>query len=267
MRDVVVIGGGLSGLAAAADLEKLEVPYRLIEVKGRLGGSIQTIHQDGFVMDTGAFAFSRLADWSFLPELGLEDALIEVQDVHGDPAVAFKDGTQMVIDALANRLTSGTIIHRMAVSSLGHLEGQYALCMENGLMLDAAALIVAAPARHVERMFRTLEPEISTRLMTYSYDTITRVSMGYHGELANPGRQVWADMAVPFYYTTTHPKRVPTGHTLVCMGVRFPLDHTTPETLVETLRRPVGLARDSHHMAGGDVAGSRSPAAPYPPFS
>ena len=42
MRDVVVIGGGLSGLAACYQLEKTNLRYTLIEVKRRVGGGIQT---------------------------------------------------------------------------------------------------------------------------------------------------------------------------------------------------------------------------------
>jgi protoporphyrinogen oxidase len=245
MRDIVIIGGGLSGLAAAAELESLKTPYRLIEVKPRLGGSIATLHRDGFTLDAGSFAFPRAADWSFLPDLGLDDALIEVSTVPRGRMTAFSGGTQMLIDALAKRLTTGTHIHRMAVSSLGYWEGRYTLCMENGLMLDAAALIVAAPARHVERMFRTLTPEISERLLDYRYDTITRLALGYAGDLPDPGRRVWGDMAIPFYYTTQHPDRVPPGHTLVQFGVRFPLERTTPETLVRTVQEQFGWPADS----------------------
>jgi protoporphyrinogen oxidase len=236
MRDVVIIGGGLSGLAAAVELEALKVPYRLIEVKNRLGGSIATQRRDGFTLDTGAFAFPRKSDWSFLDEFGLEDALIPVNDWHLGRVVAFKDGTQMLTDALAKGV-NGTVIHRMAVSSLGDFEGRFALCMENGLMWDASALIVASPARHVERMFRTLAPEFSLRLFDYKYDTITRVALGYPNDaIGDPGRMVWGDMATAFYYTTDHPDRVPPGYTLIQMGVRFPLERTTPDTLVRTLQ-------------------------------
>jgi protoporphyrinogen oxidase len=241
MRDVVVIGGGLSGLAAAAELETLKIPYRLIEVKKRLGGSIATIRKDGFLIDTGAFAFPRRADWSFLSDLGLEDALIDANDWHKNRSVAFKNGTQSVTDALASRLKTGTFIHRMAVSSIGYLDGRYVLCMENGLVLEAGALVVAAPARHTERMFRTLAPEFSQRLLNYGYDTITRVALGYPAEhIGDPGKYVWGDMAVAFYHTTDDPNRVPPGHTLIQLGVRFPLERTTPEALIGELRTHIG---------------------------
>jgi protoporphyrinogen oxidase len=263
MRDVVIIGGGLSGLAAAVELEKLAIPYRLIEVKNRLGGSIATQQQDGFTFDTGAFAFPRDADWSFLAEYGLEDALIPVNDHHLQRRVIFKDGTQMLPDAMAARV-KGTVIHKMAVSSLGELEGRYVLCMENGLMWDARALIIAAPARHVERMLRTLVPEAALRLLNYGYDTVTRVSLGYRSdEVTNPGRRIWGDMATAFYYTTDHPNRTPAGHTLIHLGVRFPLERTTPETLVRTLQEQLGWPTN----AAFSHVSAWSEADPLPPHS
>jgi len=238
MRDVLIIGGGLSGLAAAHELQNLNIPYRLIEVKKRLGGSIVSQTRDGFVLDGGGFAFPRNADWSFLGEIDLQDALCPVQNIHNHDLVAFKNGTQTLVDALANTL-KGTIIKRMAVSSLGTLEKNFAICLENGLMLDAAALIVAAPARHTERMFRTLTPEFSLRLFDYSYDTITRLSLGYRkADLPMPPRFPW-DMAVPFYSWTDDPHRVPADHILLHVGLRFPLEKTTPEALIQTIHEQV----------------------------
>jgi protoporphyrinogen oxidase len=236
MNDVVIIGGGLSGLAAARELQQLKIPYRLIEVKRRLGGSIISEKRDGFVLDGGGFAFPRDADWSFLPELGLEDILFDVSDDHPHTSVAFKEGTQSLIDAMAQSLT-GTFIHRMAVSSIGQVEKQFALCMENGLIFEARAVIVAAPARHAERMFRTLQPDVSLRLFDYGYDTITRVSLGFRKpDLALPLTLPW-DMAAPFYYWTDNGHRVPSDHVLLHIGVRFPLEKTTTDVLIQHVLR------------------------------
>jgi protoporphyrinogen oxidase len=231
---VTIIGGGLSGLAAAAQLQELGLPYRLIEVKKRLGGSIVSMRRDRFLLDGGSFAFPRAADWSFLSALGLDDALIPVADGHFDQSVAFKDGTQTLIDALAKGLT-GTIIHRMAVSSIGALDGQFTLCLENGLVWDAPAIIVAAPARHAERMFRTLQPEASLRLFDYGYDTIARVSLGFRrDDVELPPAIPW-DMAAPFHYWTEHPNRVPAGHVLLHIGVRLPRERAAPDAIMSNV--------------------------------
>ncbi|MEZ4669599.1 MAG: FAD-dependent oxidoreductase [Anaerolineae bacterium] len=236
MRDVVIVGGGLSGLAAAHELERLKVPYRLIEVKKRLGGSIASEQRDGFVLDSSTFAFAQDEDWAFLKELGLEDALCPAHDSHRRTLVAVQRGTQSGLDKLAQPL-KGTIIHRMAVSSLGQLNRRFTICLENGLMWDAAALIVAAPARHTERMFRTLAPEFSLGLLDYGYDAITRVSLGYRqDDLLHEPRFPW-DVAVSYYYWTNDPSRVPDGHLMLQVGIRVPPRLAAPEGLLREIQQ------------------------------
>jgi monoamine oxidase len=51
---VIIIGGGISGLAAAARLLRQGVPIRLLEAKRRLGGRIHTIYHDSFPIELGA---------------------------------------------------------------------------------------------------------------------------------------------------------------------------------------------------------------------
>ncbi len=241
IRDVVIIGGGLSGLSAAYELELRGVPYRLIEVKKQLGGSLCSTRREGFLMDDGPFAFHLPAEWPLLTELGLSDSLYPLTSPAGKSWQVFKEGTASLVNALAGRLT-GTIIHRMAVSSIGQLDERFTLCMENGLMWDAGALIVAAPARHAERMFRTLRPEVSQRLAGFPYDTVVRVGIGVRREaFQHPGRRIW-DMAVAYYYETDHPDRVPSDGLLIQLGLRFQAGQIpTPDELITMLQSRLNL--------------------------
>ena len=54
-RHVVIVGGGISGLAAAEHLTRQEPRPRitLLEASLRLGGHIRTERRDGFVMEAG----------------------------------------------------------------------------------------------------------------------------------------------------------------------------------------------------------------------
>ena len=116
MANVVIIGGGLTGLAAAWELERQHIPYTLIEVKKRFGGSIVTEKRDGFTLDGSAFLLEKNGDWDFLSELGLEDALIAYGRYRDGELVYFRAGTQTLVDALAAKLTA-PIMRRMAVLS------------------------------------------------------------------------------------------------------------------------------------------------------
>jgi oxygen-dependent protoporphyrinogen oxidase len=81
MRKTVVIGGGISGLAAAYALQKLEGKdsnYLLLESSDRLGGKIVTYSGEGFLIEGGpdSFLTQKRAALDLCRELGLGDQLI-----------------------------------------------------------------------------------------------------------------------------------------------------------------------------------------------
>ena len=220
VREAVVIGAGLTGLAAAFTLERAGLTPTLIEVKKRAGGSIDTVRENDFVMDAGSMLHTigdRPAFDAFLAEIGLDDALAET----GDGRILFRDGTAALIDALDQRITGSRMI-RMAVSTLGELDGRFSICMENGMLLDARALVVAVPARYAERLFYTLTPDISARLLDYRYDSIARVSLGYRlADVRSIATAPPPDYPVTFIDHTAASGRVPDGHVLIQAGIRY----------------------------------------------
>lgn len=242
MSDIVIVGGGLTGLSAAWELERLGASYTLIEVKPRLGGSICTERREGFVLDGGAFTLEKYGDWSFLHELDLDDALLSIGQYREGKLVYFRDGTQVLTDAIAHRLNN-PIFTRMAVSSVGLVENRYGVCLENGVLMDARALIVTAPARYAGHMLWSLSPEVALRLADYQYDPVARVSLGYRREDV---RQLDFDSAesnnaIKFLHVYNMPERVPEGHVLVRAGVR--VENTLDQkALIEAARLAVGAA-------------------------
>ena len=79
--DVVVIGGGIAGLAAAYELELAELDVCLLEASPRLGGVIHTERTDGWVIDEGpdALLAQKPAAVELCHELGIGDRLISTQ--------------------------------------------------------------------------------------------------------------------------------------------------------------------------------------------
>lgn len=76
--DVAVIGGGITGLAAAYDLQQRGLTVRLFEAAPRLGGVIRTEHLDGWTIDAGpdALLVQKPAAVALCRELGLGNRLM-----------------------------------------------------------------------------------------------------------------------------------------------------------------------------------------------
>ena len=48
---IAIIGGGITGLSLAAELEKEGKSFILLEAKDRLGGQIKTLKENGFTYE------------------------------------------------------------------------------------------------------------------------------------------------------------------------------------------------------------------------
>ncbi len=78
-RHIVVVGGGISGLATAFEIERCGGTVTLLEAASTLGGKLQTSPVDGIMVNEGADAFlARVPDAIELcHEVGLGDELVE----------------------------------------------------------------------------------------------------------------------------------------------------------------------------------------------
>jgi oxygen-dependent protoporphyrinogen oxidase len=75
---VVIIGGGISGLACAARLKQRCIPFLLLEKSARFGGVIQTLQRDGFLMEFGPQAIMLTPELRDLAEFaGLSGELLQ----------------------------------------------------------------------------------------------------------------------------------------------------------------------------------------------
>jgi oxygen-dependent protoporphyrinogen oxidase len=75
---IIIIGGGITGLAAAYELTQRHVPFVLLEAGRRPGGLIRTEHIDGFTIDLGADSMlvQKPAALKLCEELGLSARLM-----------------------------------------------------------------------------------------------------------------------------------------------------------------------------------------------
>jgi oxygen-dependent protoporphyrinogen oxidase len=106
MRRVAIIGGGLSGLAAAYQLAQEGIEFTLFEVSTRLGGIVETVHREGFVIERGPDSWVTEKPWAreLAIELGLESEIIGSNDrwrrtylLDDKRLVAMPDGMRMMV--------------------------------------------------------------------------------------------------------------------------------------------------------------------------
>ena len=79
---IAIVGGGISGLATAYQLASDGVAFTLFEASPRLGGIIETVHRQGFVIECGPDSWVTEKPWAreLAVELGLEDQIIPSND-------------------------------------------------------------------------------------------------------------------------------------------------------------------------------------------
>ena len=77
---IAIIGGGISGLAAAYELTRRNHPFTLFEATDRLGGLVRTEHHAGFTIEAGADSMlvQKRAALDLCEELGLVPHLLSV---------------------------------------------------------------------------------------------------------------------------------------------------------------------------------------------
>ena len=75
MNDVIVVGGGLSGMAAAITLQQKNIDAILLESSDRLGGRVKSDFVDGFILNRGFQVFNsaypELKNWLDIKDLDL----------------------------------------------------------------------------------------------------------------------------------------------------------------------------------------------------
>ncbi len=103
---IAIAGGGLAGLATAYQLACDGVAFTLFEASNRLGGIVETVHRQGFVIECGPDSWVTEKPWAreLAVELGLEDQIICSHDQwrrtyvqHGRELVPIPDGMRMMV--------------------------------------------------------------------------------------------------------------------------------------------------------------------------
>ncbi|MBN1591083.1 MAG: protoporphyrinogen oxidase, partial [Pirellulales bacterium] len=93
-RRVAVVGAGIAGLAASHRLIELapDCQLRLLEQSSRLGGVIETVHEQGFQIEQSADNFITTVPYglNLCRRLGLADRLVQTDPTHRQTYVVYR---------------------------------------------------------------------------------------------------------------------------------------------------------------------------------
>jgi hypothetical protein len=150
-NEVVIIGGGISGLYAAYELKKNKIPFKIFEGSHRLGGKIQTIDKT----EWGAFEF-RKSD-SILTNLAKELNL-ERTDLD-NKTWTFKRGASALVEELSE-IVQGLIPEKQIrlqhqLVSVRKIGSRYQLIFKTGereRMYFARKVILAMPQSAIMKL-------------------------------------------------------------------------------------------------------------------
>lgn len=174
-RRIVVVGGGISGLAAAFHLSQARhggasVEEYLVEASPRLGGALRTERVDGCLVETGADSFltEKREAIELCEQVGLGSQLVGSQDeqrqtliLHRGKLVALPEGFEFLVP---------TRLWAIARTPLLSLRDKWALATE--------ALLPPRPAQGDESVAQFVERHFSRGLLESVVDPLLTAVYG-----------------------------------------------------------------------------------------
>ena len=95
MKRIAIIGGGIAGVAAAYQVALqqragADVEFVLFEATSRLGGIVETVRRDGFVIEGGPDSWVTEKPWAreLAIELGFDSELVPSNDARRKTYIA-----------------------------------------------------------------------------------------------------------------------------------------------------------------------------------
>ena len=177
---ILIVGGGLSGLTLAYLLSKRNIEAKILEASPRLGGRIQTIKGTlKTPLELGATWFSDMHKnmFNLLNELGLQKyeqfskgkSLFQTKSFEPpqeffmpasqSPSYRIADGTQALIDALANQLDNENIKLNTKVEAITNIGNALEVKSSNGQKIQADKVIICVPPQLVDSQIQ-FSPEL-----------------------------------------------------------------------------------------------------------
>jgi len=196
--DLLVLGSGIAGLAAARLAEDDGKRVLVIDKGRRLGGRVSTRRQDGFVFNHGAqFVTAKGTGFASLLAKAKTAGNIKDWQICDDKIV--KIGTPSMRD-LPQFMATGLMVRQQTeITEIAHHGGHIGFFDKDDLVATGRQAIITAPAAQTTKLLADIYPDLAATAGLASYDPCWTIMLGLesnHGLGTAPLRDQAAGIAL-----------------------------------------------------------------------
>jgi predicted NAD/FAD-dependent oxidoreductase len=196
--DLLVLGSGIAGLAAARLAQNDGKSVLVIDKGRRLGGRVSTRRQDGFVFNHGA-QFVTAKGTEFADLLDMAKAAGNIKDWQVSDNKIVQIGTPSMRDLPQFMATDLMIRQQTEIIKITHHGGHIGFFDKGGLVATGRQAIISAPAAQTGKLLADIYPELAATAGLVSYDPCWTIMLGLqddHGLGTAPLRDEAAGIAL-----------------------------------------------------------------------
>ena len=196
--DLLVLGSGIAGLAAARLAEDDGKRVLVIDKGRRLGGRVSTRRQDGFVFNHGAqFVTAKGTGFASLLAKAKTAGNIKDWQICDDKIVQI--GTPSMRD-LPQFMATGLMVRQQTeITEIAHHGGHIGFFDMDDLVATGRQAIITAPAAQTTKLLADIYPDLAATAGLASYDPCWTIMLGLesnHGLGTAPLRDQAAGIAL-----------------------------------------------------------------------
>ena len=180
--DLIILGSGIAGLAAARLAEKDNKSVLVVDKGRRLGGRVSTRRKNGFLFNHGAqFVTARGKKFSAL----LADARSSgrLKDWHINPEKTVQIGAPSMRDLPQFMARGIEIRQQVEVTNIAHIGQNIGFFNNAGLIACGRQAIVSAPAPQSARLLTNVYPDLAATAQLTSYDPCWTIMLSLEADI------------------------------------------------------------------------------------
>ena len=180
--DLIILGSGIAGLAAARLAEKDNKSVLVVDKGRRLGGRVSTRRKNGFLFNHGAqFVTARGNKFSAL----LADARNagSLKDWRINPEKTVQIGAPSMRDLPQFMARGIEIRQQIEVTNIAHIGPNIGFFDDAGLIACGRQAIVSAPAPQSARLLTNVYPDLAATAQLTSYDPCWTIMLSLEADI------------------------------------------------------------------------------------